>query len=143
VTLRTSSIVSNAVLFTGREYDRETGLYYYRHRYTDPQLGRFLRRDPAGYAGGVNLYEYVGGRPTGFTDPLGLLDRICRDASCNSDALERRVTKSVVQIGALSTTVLGCRGEQLGSGARLMTIRLVPQATPCTQGRIAFRRSLV
>jgi RHS repeat-associated protein len=33
--------------FTGREYDVETGLYYYRARYYDPHTGRFLSEDPS------------------------------------------------------------------------------------------------
>jgi uncharacterized protein RhaS with RHS repeats len=32
----------NRFMFTGREYDKETGLYYYRARYYNPQIGRFL-----------------------------------------------------------------------------------------------------
>ena len=51
--------------FTGREYDSETGLYYYRARYYDAEVGRFISRDPIGFAGGdVNLYGYnAGTRP--------------------------------------------------------------------------------
>ena len=41
-------------------------------RYYDPAAGRFLTRDPSGYKGGANLYEYVGNRPTGSDDPSGL-----------------------------------------------------------------------
>lgn len=40
------STLGNRFLFTGREYDSETGLYYFRARYQDPRLGRFLSRDP-------------------------------------------------------------------------------------------------
>ncbi len=58
--------------FTGREYDAESGLYYYRARYYDPQVGRFLSRDPIGLAGGLNTYAYVGGNPVNRIDPLGL-----------------------------------------------------------------------
>ncbi len=36
-----------------------------------PALGRWLQRDPAGYVDGVNLYQYVQGRPTNLVDPLG------------------------------------------------------------------------
>ena len=45
--------------FTGREYDSESGLYYFRARYYDPSLGRFVGRDPIGYADGMNLYPGV------------------------------------------------------------------------------------
>jgi hypothetical protein len=35
-------------------------------------MKRFISEDPLGVAGGVNLYQYVGGMPTIFVDPLGL-----------------------------------------------------------------------
>jgi RHS repeat-associated protein len=58
--------------FTGREFDPETGLLYYRARYYDPKAGRFLSEDPIGFRGGVNFYAYVLNRPTSFVDPSGL-----------------------------------------------------------------------
>jgi len=58
--------------FTGREWDPETGLYYYRARYYDPKLGRFISEDPIGFDGGVNFYGYVGGNPVNRVDPTGL-----------------------------------------------------------------------
>jgi len=42
----TSSSISNPYLFTGREYEEDTGLYYYRARYYSASQGRFLQRDP-------------------------------------------------------------------------------------------------
>ena len=60
-------------LYAGRRYDAETGLYYVRARYYDPDLGRFLSRDPLGYAAGANLYLYAGGNPAVYTDPDGEL----------------------------------------------------------------------
>ncbi len=60
--------------FTGREWDPETGLYYYRARYYDPKIGRFISEDPIGFDGGdVNLYSYVGMAPTNWRDPSGLV----------------------------------------------------------------------
>ncbi len=59
--------------FTGREYDVETGPYYYRARYYDPKAGRFISKDPIGFWGGdVNLFRYVGNDPENWVDPLGL-----------------------------------------------------------------------
>ncbi len=59
-------------MFTGREYDTTTGLYYYRSRYYDPEIGRFMSEDRIGFAGAdVNLYRYVNNVPVLFTDPLG------------------------------------------------------------------------
>jgi RHS repeat-associated protein len=58
--------------YTGRELDTETGLYYYRARYYDSKVGRFISEDPIGFsAGDTNLYRYVGNNSTNYTDPSG------------------------------------------------------------------------
>jgi RHS repeat-associated protein len=69
----TSGSLVNPFQYTGRESDSETGLYYYRARYYDPQTGRFLNEDPTRYAGGnVNFYPYASNAPTRLIDPVGL-----------------------------------------------------------------------
>ena len=65
-----SSIV-NSFTFTGRELDTETALMHFRARAYNAVQGRFSQRDPIGYDGGTNLYEYVTGNPTRSTDPFG------------------------------------------------------------------------
>ncbi|MFN2375668.1 MAG: RHS repeat-associated core domain-containing protein, partial [Candidatus Binatia bacterium] len=64
--------VDQPYAFTGREWDEESGLYYYRARYYDPASGRFLSEDPIGFSGGdANLYRYAGNNPVNWTDPSG------------------------------------------------------------------------
>jgi len=68
----TTSSVGNPYMFTGRRYDTETGLYYYRARHYGPHIGRFLQPDPVGYEAGFNLYTYVKNNPINKADPSGL-----------------------------------------------------------------------
>ena len=51
---QTTSHYGNPYLFQGRRYDSESTLYYFRNRYMSPVLGRFLTRDPIGYADGYD-----------------------------------------------------------------------------------------
>jgi len=67
-----SSIIGNPYMFTGRRFDSETGLYYYRAIYYDPYIGRFLQTDPVFYTDWLNLYTYVRNNPVNWTDPTGL-----------------------------------------------------------------------
>jgi RHS repeat-associated protein len=70
--IETTGTVENPYTYTGRELDAETGLYYYRARYYDPQIGRFLQKDPIGFKDALNLYLYVRANPASLVDPTGL-----------------------------------------------------------------------
>jgi RHS repeat-associated protein len=66
-----SSTIGNRILFSGREFDAETGLYYYRTRYYSADMGRFLQRDPMEDDDLSNLYAYVENDPINSFDPFG------------------------------------------------------------------------
>jgi RHS repeat-associated protein len=104
--------------YTGRERDHDTGLMYYRARWYDPQVGRFISEDPIGFRGGeLDLYVYVRNNATRFHDPLGL-------RRCNPilGAIVGGVGGGVIGalggggLGALGGAGIGCIAGGLGLG---------------------------
>jgi RHS repeat-associated protein len=72
IVAQTNPAAGDRFTFTGREWDPTLGLYYYRARFYDPRLGRFISEDPTGFsAGDDNLYRYVGNDPLNRMDPSG------------------------------------------------------------------------
>ncbi len=70
-----SGTIPNPFQYTAREFDQETGAYYYRARYYDQNVGRFISEDPIGLKGGPNFYDYVSNDPVNLIDPRGLSPR--------------------------------------------------------------------
>jgi RHS repeat-associated protein len=67
-------------VYTGKEYDTETGLVYFGGRYYSPEMGRWITPDPAFFENpGLaakrplenNLYSYVASNPVNLVDPNG------------------------------------------------------------------------
>jgi RHS repeat-associated protein len=63
---------ANPFRFSTKFRDAETGLIHYTFRDYDPELGRWLSRDPIGEEGGKNLYAFVDNAPNSYVDPFGL-----------------------------------------------------------------------
>ena len=107
-----TSNIATTYRYTGREYDADTGLYYYRNRWYDPEIGRFISEDPIGFAGGdVNLYRYVWNSPYNFTDPYGenpFLALLSRLFSVGTSAM---MLSSYVNAPGLGDPVYGPGGE--------------------------------
>ena len=80
--------ITNRILYTGQQYDQETGQYYLRARYYNPVVGRFLQEDT--YRGdGLNLYAYCANNPVMYYDPSGhsiksWFENLCKKVAENS-----------------------------------------------------------
>ena len=89
----THQILDQPLRFQGQYFDAESGLHYNRHRYYQPDVGRYLTPDPSKLAGGLNQYQYTRS-PTGWVDPLGLSecpggDGCKRTSSGDKDLVDR------------------------------------------------------
>ena len=102
-------------LYCGYWFDSETGSYQAENRYYSVVLATWLSRDPIGYGGGVNLYEYVGDSPLSRTDPTGQYDNtaklLCKDSyiSCLHTSLADKDHGSRCGI---------CNDKCIGNGGR-------------------------
>ncbi|WP_323761039.1 RHS repeat-associated core domain-containing protein [Maricaulis sp.] len=85
----------NPFRYTGRRYDPESELYYYRARYYWPEIGRFLETDPIGYADQMNLYACVANNPLNATDPTGMRQCETCTASLQRDGLNPEQIRTV------------------------------------------------
>jgi len=73
IKIDSGSAPAEDISFTGREYERKLGLFYYRARYYNPEIGRFMTNDPIGMSGGnLNFYSYVNNNSVNWIDPLGM-----------------------------------------------------------------------
>jgi RHS repeat-associated protein len=64
-------VLNNPWKFSSKRFDPETGFIYFGRRYYDPEIGRWITPDPAGFADGPNLYAYVHNHPLAYMDPDG------------------------------------------------------------------------
>jgi len=99
---------------SGYYYDRELGTYRCQLRDYAPGLGRWLERDPIGFAGGMNVYSYCAGQPVGNIDPSGLL--VAGAAVVTAGALD---VGGVAAAGAAGLTIVGAGILAAGAGATI------------------------
>jgi RHS repeat-associated protein len=99
--------------FQGRELDHESGLYHFRARAYDPDLGRFLQRDPVWdpVAAG-HPYAFVGNGPLARTDPSGLKSRVGDFVRSYFDTALRQIAQS----SPLGAPAMVIRGGLQGAG---------------------------
>ena len=110
---------SSRLLFTGREYDRDTSLYHCCARAYSPTLGRFLQTDPIDFSGGDgNLFRYVSNNPVNWVDPLGLARGPSGGKKCEDDVPFdwESFTKDVL-LGGLITVFAAAYGSAVNPAA--------------------------
>ena len=117
--LATGSAQGNLFGYQGRNLDPETGLIYFRNRYYDPQLGRFVSADPKGYVDGPSEYAFEKDDPENGSDPMGT-------CNANESTLEClvRAAKETAEV------VVDFTKGALQGAAGSLTLDLLPAAKP-------------
>jgi RHS repeat-associated protein len=99
--------------YTGQEEDRESGLMYYKARYYDAKIGRFLQQDSMAFpnqVNGMNRMMYVDGNPVGYRDPSGNSPDLSLITSIAAQLTQPMSTELVVM--AMFTKGKGARAIQ-------------------------------
>jgi RHS repeat-associated protein len=113
-TTASSGSLRNYFQYTGREFDTETNLYYYRARYYDPSTGRFLSEDPIHFRAGPDFYAYVRNRPILFSDPNGLCESPIHRALCSPAVVLVSAVGSLAS--SLAPLATSGAGSEIGGG---------------------------
>lgn len=119
-TATSTGTLLNPFQYTGREWDSETGIYYYRARYYDVRTGRFVSEDPKGFEAGLNFYTYVDNRPANLTDPFGLTAAPVASKEAIQEVIDYLEQQAAQDAQALSKAL----GHGIGAAAMVISVVL-------------------
>jgi len=117
---------ANPWRYPGQYEDAETGLYYNRFRYYDPETGRYISEDPIGLAGGAGLFRYVAA-PSTQLDALGLSDadvltswakELSRNPSRGLPSLSHADAQALIDLADETKVKVRASGGDLGLGGK-------------------------
>jgi len=119
--------------YAGMYLHQPSGLYLTHYRFYDPKTTRWLNRDPIGYAGGLNLYGYVGNNPINLTDLSGLCP-VCPlyGAYALAGALIGYYADTAIQLVENGGDIGALDGQQAAISAGIGMIPGVGVAKTCT-----------
>jgi RHS repeat-associated protein len=141
LTASTGSIV-NRFQYTAREFDPETGIYFYRARYYDPTIGRFISEDPLGVRDNLDMYVYVRNNAASYNDPFGLyqLQGFSGDQQVQ---LMNAINEAIAKLRANCPNCGGADGAKVADAIQGATFVYDPKMNPkyCGQtGLLSFLR---
>jgi RHS repeat-associated protein len=98
--------------FTGRQWDEDGQLYYYRARYYAPELGRFGAADPISVGGAIGPFAYADNNPLRWVDPFGFTPTAPRCPSTRQDISRSELEQLIGPVSANDSANLdrGCIG---------------------------------
>jgi RHS repeat-associated protein len=131
--------------YTGQLNIPELNLFDFKARAYDPNLGRFLSADPAGYASDINSYAYVGNDPVNGNDPSGMGSN-CDSGNSQCPDLSSAADPTWLTLPPIYPPALkGCPPTATcGSPGSMADITYAPGSTPTVDlGGTTFREVAV
>ena len=116
--------------FPGQVFDAETGPFQNQRREYNPRIGRYMQSDPIGLGGGVNTYEYVGGKPVMLVDPTGeasVLADMSRWVSSNQGTVAATVA-TVAVVAVVAATAAAAPTLAIAGAAVVTQVTLADSA---------------
>jgi len=134
-----SGSLTNPFQYTARELDPETNLYFYRARYFDSNVGRFLSEDEVGNDEGVNLYLYVGNSPVDSSDPTGFYKLKGFPAGKTGD-MNNAINNAINKLKADCPSCAGPNGPKIAGALGQATFVFAPNLKDCAD---TFKRDFL
>jgi RHS repeat-associated protein len=101
--------VANPFTYTARE-SSEAGLMFYRARYYNPSIGRFISEDPVRFNAGINLFTYTLNRPIVYRDPSGTFLLGCGKPPSPKDCGCYFFCTGIIEVSTDVPPSMQCRG---------------------------------